>query len=549
MQRRRHAPSKCLVLWSCVVVGCCRPKNLARVSASFVPKPRRALSGEISSSCTHGVRRIAAVASSSQPPRRNSHRHSLTSPARTCQKHGRRRQLSAAASSSSSRLSAVAGTAPVVVSATTTAPIVTAMYMFLLALQFAVQPLVTKTYAPPNISKSTYVLAQEGVRLVLGISLLLLTGTWNVATAGWTAKQAVGVVGVPAVLYLVQNYCSLAAYQNLPPLTYNVLNQTKTVSAAVCCYLLLGLPQSPWQIVALGILILAALVMEGVIVVAVPMRWRGNGRGIIDGDSKTNNKGTSSLSYTTTPQAIAAESSFTASTTSAVKDNNTRTFLLSDEQQQRQQQQRRHYLVGGIAPILTASATSGMAGAWAQKCLVSRNSLLFSVELAVCSMILLLVRSILATTTGTLLLQKNKKQNASTTIATLSSSSWRRGWTWHTWIPVVTNASGGILVGLVTKHAGAVRKGFALILGMFASGLLQNVWASPSSLRVGSSQHGAAAAAGDDDLSSSTSTAATTTTMIVPVVRNMVTRQQWLGGALAGLSLWMHASFPASPRR
>ena len=73
------------------------------------------------------------------------------------------------------------------------------------------------------------------------------------------------------------------------------------------------------------------------------------------------------------------------------------------------------------------------------------------------------------------------------------------GWTPQTWIPIVTNALGGIIVGLVTKHAGAVRKGFALIFGILISGL----W----------------------DYSS-------------------IGNAQIVGGALAALSLWMHTAFP-----
>jgi len=40
-------------------------------------------------------------------------------------------------------------------------------------------------------------------------------------------------------------------------------------------------------------------------------------------------------------------------------------------------------------------------------------------------------------------------------------------------LPIMTNACGGIIVGQVTKHAGSVRKGFALILGIVFTGALQ----------------------------------------------------------------------------
>jgi len=46
-------------------------------------------------------------------------------------------------------------------------------------------------------------------------------------------------------------------------------------------------------------------------------------------------------------------------------------------------------------------------------------------------------------------------------------------WTWQTWIPIATKAVGGILTALVHQTAGTVQKGFALVLGLVLSGLLQ----------------------------------------------------------------------------
>ena len=45
--------------------------------------------------------------------------------------------------------------------------------------------------------------------------------------------------------------------------------------------------------------------------------------------------------------------------------------------------------------------------------------------------------------------------------------------TQQTFIPVVANAIDGTLLGLLTKHAGSVRKGFALIIGLLQTGLFQ----------------------------------------------------------------------------
>jgi solute carrier family 35 (UDP-sugar transporter), member A1/2/3 len=75
-------------------------------------------------------------------------------------------------------------------------------------------------------------------------------------------------------------------------------------------------------------------------------------------------------------------------------------------------------------------------------------------------------------------------------------------WTSRTWIPIISNACGAILVGLVTKHIGSVRKGFALIMGLFLSGFFQ--------VRNG----------------------------------NGVSSEQIAGGLLAAVSLWMHSTFP-----
>jgi len=46
-------------------------------------------------------------------------------------------------------------------------------------------------------------------------------------------------------------------YQNLDSLSFNLLNQTKTLAAAVCLYFFLGRKQTPLQLVALALLLTA----------------------------------------------------------------------------------------------------------------------------------------------------------------------------------------------------------------------------------------------------------------------------------------------------
>lgn len=138
-------------------------------------------------------------------------------------------------------------------------------YLGALAVQFGVQPLLTKAYAPSGIVRSTVIMAQDLVRFFTCLLVLVLGGAWQTSLHTWTLQGALLGAGIPSVLYLIQNYFALIAYQALSPVTFNILNQTKTLSAALCCYLILGRQQSAMQILALFLLLLSALVIEKVI--------------------------------------------------------------------------------------------------------------------------------------------------------------------------------------------------------------------------------------------------------------------------------------------
>lgn len=164
----------------------------------------------------------------------------------------------------------------------------------------------------------------------------------------------------------------------------------------------------------------------------------------------------------------------------------------------------------GVLPILVASLISGLAGAltqlnlqgggshvslWGKKSTNNsssgvsrppRNAYLFSMEMNVASIALLLA-SLFISSDGRNILR--------------TPSSFFSNWTPQTFIPVITNAIGGILVGLVTKYAGSVRKGFALIFGLLLSALFQ---ANGSGIRS----------------------------------------EQVIGGMMAAASLWMHTVHP-----
>lgn len=307
--------------------------------------------------------------------------------------------------------------------------------MALLALQFGVQPILTRRFTSPEAARSTVVLAQELVKFFMATLMLRVTNGYHTALKDWTPQSWLFVALVPAALYSIQNVASLTAYQNLDALTYNVVNQTKTLSAALCCYFVMGRRQSKVQILSLFLLLLSALVMERIVDVGV----------LFDSSSSGG----------------------------------------------RQYQMNALRFTHGVAPLLLASFISGLAGALSQKNLQAagggRNPYLFSMELCAASLLLLL---------GSLVVSPDGRA--------ITKQGFWHGWTPSTFLPIATNSAGGILVGLVTKHAGSVRKGFALIFGIFLSGVIQAILQPESSIET----------------------------------------SHVLGGILAAVSLYLHSSFP-----
>jgi UDP-sugar transporter A1/2/3 len=145
----------------------------------------------------------------------------------------------------------------------------------------------------------------------------------------------------------------------------------------------------------------------------------------------------------------------------------------------------------GVLPILAASFISGLAGALSQKSLQAagggRNPFLFSMEICAVSSMMLVAGMIISS---------DREQ--------IQKQGFWKDWKVSTFIPIVTNSAGGIVVGLVTKYAGSVRKGFALIFGILLSGLIQSI-TQPE---------------------------------------EQISKEQIVGGALAAVSLYIHAAYP-----
>lgn len=115
----------------------------------------------------------------------------------------------------------------------------------------------------------------------------------------------------------------------------------------------------------------------------------------------------------------------------------------------------------GIIPVLVASVLSGLASSlcqWASQ-IKKHSSYLMTVEMSVVGCLCLLASTF-----------KSPDGEA------IRKHGFFYGWTPLTVIPVISNAFGGILVGLITSYAGGVRKGFVIVSALLVTALLQLIF-------------------------------------------------------------------------
>lgn len=220
----------------------------------------------------------------------------------------------------------------------------------------------------------------------------------------WTLRGSLAAAALPAAGYALQNWLSQLAYMNLDSLTFNLLNQTKTLFAALCLYLVMGKKQSRQQLVALSLLLAAALLLNS---------SSGGGGG---------GSGGSAISAKQRELLTPDEEADTAAAIS------TRLWL-------------------GVVPVMAAALLSGLMGAVTQRALQSsgRNPSQLSLELAVYGVLTLLL------TLGCGL------GGSGTAVTTKGGQDWQhgffRGWTPWTWLPVLSQAAGGLIVGQVHTYS------------------------------------------------------------------------------------------------
>ena len=171
------------------------------------------------------------------------------------------------------------------------------VYMVLLALQFGLQPILVRQFTSNDTFKCAVVIMCEIFKFMLCFFMLVAEGTLTQVRQAWKLRDSLEMAGIlhvtlqvsiapsykstfslssppvspypvstttglPALIYSVQNILAQVAYQNLDGVTFNVINQTKTLFGALCLFFVLGQRQSLIQCGALAALFAASLILS-----------------------------------------------------------------------------------------------------------------------------------------------------------------------------------------------------------------------------------------------------------------------------------------------
>eukprot|EP00501_MAST-03F_sp_TOSAG23-6_P002337 GSMAST32.ASY1.ANO1.2439.1 assembled CDS len=261
-------------------------------------------------------------------------------------------------------------------------------YFFLIfaAIQFGMQPILTRLFIPAKANKTTLVLLCEVFKFIIGISMLLLEdpAKGRFILSQWKLSDAIIISGGAGSIYAVQNVTIQIGYQNLDSLSFNLLNQTKILFTAIMLYFVLGRRQSLTQCFALVMLLISGTLLC--------LKEKGEANNV-DG-------------------------------------------------------LRPNSLYYGVLPALASAVMSGTASALSQKAMQgtgNRNAYLYTCELCgigICVLVFgLIVR-------GETILDTSQL-------------------TMYSYIPIITNALGGVIIGQVIKHLGGVIYVFIMNFNFF----------------------------------------------------------------------------------
>ncbi|KAL7509357.1 hypothetical protein ACHAXN_006371 [Cyclotella atomus] len=324
------------------------------------------------------------------------------------------------------------------------------VYLLLLALNYAIMPRLSKRFIHPQVDKRSVALTEEIVKMGMGIGGWIITHWASVCTtlddddqsacrvdgganfitstqmtydalsdqlSHWSLQSMIVAAGVPSLLYAIQGSLTYQAYHHLDSVTFNGLMQFKVITSALGCYIVMRKTLSTIQLGTLGLLMVSTFVFQG--------SWKE----LLDRLCITKQR---------------KEAAVTAG--------------------------KLNHFWKGVLPCLGATLLSGLAGAFSQKSLqtavigsmMHRDAYFYTIEISFLSAICLI---------ASLSFQQRKETPANTILY----NSFFKHWNCKTLLPIVTKASAGVLTALVHCHLGSVIKGFALVLGLVFSALLQFV--------------------------------------------------------------------------
>lgn len=134
--------------------------------------------------------------------------------------------------------------------------------MALLAVQFGLQPILYKEFAAGAKNSSVLVIGCESFKLLLAALTLASSGGLGSVARNWTLRESLAASGLPACTYAVQNVLIQVAYQHLPSIVFNLLNQTKLLWSALFIHLLIGTKYSLAQCFSMLTLLGAAMLLS-----------------------------------------------------------------------------------------------------------------------------------------------------------------------------------------------------------------------------------------------------------------------------------------------
>ncbi|KAI6198852.1 UDP-galactose/UDP-N-acetylglucosamine transporter srf-3 [Aphelenchoides besseyi] len=290
--------------------------------------------------------------------------------------------------------------------------------LVVLVIQNASQVLVLRYAAQrnqPQFIKTVAVLFNEVIKLITSLILLTIT-TGSVKWTVQSLKRQYFVkwletlkVGVPALIYTIQNFLLYVAIDHLDAGTFMVTYQLKILTTAIFTVLLLNRRLSLWQWMALAILTvgIALSADEGAKHVAKMVQL----------DSARN------LSITKT---IPGTVDFAPT--------NQRPLI-------------------GLAAVLAAALMSGFAGVYFEKILKESDVSIWlrNVQLATFAIPIALVMIV------------------SKDYATVQQNGWMHGFDWVVWLGTLLQSLGGLLIAVVVKYADNILKAFATSVAIIVS--------------------------------------------------------------------------------